>query len=128
MGKLLRHCRLVCRCPDRIAVLWGLVGLCGILYAVIVARRLRVQTIYQPVFEDWLFHLLLPFAAYAMLAVSAYAAHTHARPALFFVGAAALLLLFIGIHNSWDAVTYHVFVRSRQDFDSTRRKRLDDPA
>jgi hypothetical protein len=98
-----------------VAVLWGFVGLCGIVYAVIVARRLRVQTVYQPVFEDWLFHVLLPFAAYAMLAVSAYAAHSHARPALFLVGAAALLLLFIGIHNAWDAVTYHVFVRSRQE-------------
>jgi hypothetical protein len=76
---------------------------------------MRVQSAYQPVFEDWLFHVLLPFAAYAVLAISAYAAHSHARPALFLVGAAALLLLFIGIHNAWDAVTYHVFVRSRQE-------------
>jgi hypothetical protein len=29
---------------------------------------------------------------------------------LFGVGAAALLLLFTGIHNTWDAVTYHIFV------------------
>jgi hypothetical protein len=29
---------------------------------------------------------------------------------MFGVAAAALLLLFIGIHNAWDAVTYHVFV------------------
>jgi len=31
---------------------------------------------------------------------------------LFFVAAAALLLLFAGIHNAWDAVTYHIFVVS----------------
>jgi hypothetical protein len=31
--------------------------------------------------------------------------------ALFLVAGAALLLLFIGIHNAWDAVIYHVFVR-----------------
>lgn len=98
-----------------VAVLWGLVGLCGVVYVAVVARRMRVQSAYQPVFEDWLFHVLLPFAAYAVLAISAYAAHSHARPALFLVGAAALLLLFIGIHNAWDAVTYHVFVRSRQE-------------
>ena len=98
-----------------VAVLWGSVGLCGVVYVVIVARRMRVQSAYQPVFEDWLFHVLLPFAAYAVLAISAYAARSHARPALFLVGAAALLLLFIGIHNAWDAVTYHVFVRSRQE-------------
>ena len=97
-----------------VAALWGVVGLCGMVYTVIVARRLRVQTTYQPVFEDWLFHVLLPLAAYAALAVSAGAAHSHARPALFLVAAEALLLLFIGIHNAWDTVTYHVFVRKRE--------------
>ena len=34
--------------------------------------------------------------------------------ALFGVGAAALLLLFCGIHNAWDAVTYHVFNRKSE--------------
>ena len=29
------------------------------------------------------------------------------------VGTAALLLLFIGIHNAWDAVVYHMFVNKR---------------
>jgi hypothetical protein len=93
------------------AALWGLVGLCGIAYTVVVIRRIRVQTIYRPVFEDWLFHVLLPITAYAMLAGSACAAGWHRRPALFVVGAATLILLFIGIHNAWDAVTYHVFVQ-----------------
>jgi hypothetical protein len=91
------------------------VGVCGVVYVVVVARRMRIQSAYQPVFEDWLFHVLLPIAAYAVLAISAYAAHSYARPALFLVGAAALLLLFIGIHNAWDAVMYHVFVRSKQE-------------
>jgi hypothetical protein len=98
---------------DSVALLWALVGFIGIVYAIIVARRLRVQTAYEPVFEDWLFHVLLPFAAYAMLVGSACTAHFHTRPALFIVGAAALLLLFIGIHNAWDTVTYHVFVKKR---------------
>ncbi len=98
-----------------VAVLWGLVGLSGIVYAVVVAWRMRKQAVYQPDFEDWLFHVLLPFAAYAVLAISAYAALSRTREALFGVGAAALLMLFIGIHNAWDAVTYHVFVRSREE-------------
>ena len=92
------------------AVCWGLLGLGGVAYALIVARRLRSQKAYQPVFEDWLFHALLPFAAYATLAASACAARAHTYGALFSVAATALLLLFIGIHNAWDAVTYHVFV------------------
>jgi hypothetical protein len=103
------------------AVLWGLVGLTGILYEIIVARRMRVQVAYTPELEDWLFHVLLPFAAYATLAGSAYAARAHAREALFGVGAAALLLLFIGIHNAWDNVTYHVFVMKRGKHETERR-------
>jgi hypothetical protein len=91
------------------AVLWGLLGLSGIVYAAVVGSRMRRQAAYKPVFEDWLFHLLLPLAAYATLAVTAFAACSHLRGALFCVGAAALLLLFVGIHNAWDAVTYHVF-------------------
>jgi hypothetical protein len=94
-----------------VAVLWGLVGLSGVVYVVLVARRMRLQTIYQAMFEDWLFHVLLPFTSYAALAISAGSAYSHPRPALFIVGAAALLLLFIGIHNAWDTVTYHVFVK-----------------
>ena len=92
-----------------VAVFWGLVGLGGIVYSVVVARRMRVQTVYRPVFEDWLFHVLFPVVAYAMLAVSAYVARSNSRPALFLVGAATLLLLFVGIHNAWDAITYHLF-------------------
>lgn len=105
-----------------VALLWGLVGLGGIVYAVVVARRMRVQTAYKPVFEDWLFHVLLPFTAYAMLGGSAIAARSLTRPALFTVGAAALLLLFVGIHNAWDAVTYHVFVRRRGPQEDERNR------
>lgn len=98
-----------------VAVLWGLLGVGGIVYIVIVSRRMRNQTAYRPVFEDWLFHALLPFTAYTALAVSAYAALYSVRPALYLVGAAALVLLLIGIHNAWDAITYQVFVRAKQD-------------
>ena len=97
-----------------VAILWGLAGLYGMIYTAIVARRLRGQTAYRPVFEDWLFHVLLPLAAYLALAISACVAPSHARPALFLVAAAALVLLFIGIHNAWDTVTYHVFVRKQE--------------
>jgi len=85
-------------------------GLAGVAYVVIVARRIRTQSVYEPDFEDWLFHLLMPLAAYALLALSALAASSHADEVLFGVGAATLLLLFIGIHNAWDAVAYHVLV------------------
>jgi len=89
------------------AVLWGLIGFGGVSYAAVVGRRMRKQATYRPELEDWLFHLVLPLAAYALLAAAAFPALSHAREALFGVGAAALLLLFAGIHNTWDSVSYH---------------------
>jgi hypothetical protein len=102
------------------AMVWGLVGFCGIVYEIIVVQRMRVQTLYKPVSEDWVFHVVLPIAAYVGLVVSAYAARTHLRAALFGVAAAVLLLLFVGIHNAWDAVTYHVFVSKQRQAQSDR--------
>jgi len=100
-----------------VAVLWGLLGLAGAAYSVLVAWRVRRQTYYRPVLEDWSFHVLLPLIAYAMLALTALAAPLHVRAALFGVGAAALLLLFSGIHNAWDTVAYFVFVQRKGDKD-----------
>ena len=85
----------------------------GITYTVIVARRMRSQTFYQPEFEDWLFHAMLPLLAYATLAMSAFAAPLQTREALFGVGAASLLLLFSGIHNAWDSDAYQVFTNKQ---------------
>ncbi len=92
-------------------LLCGAVGLAGIAYATLVTWRVRRQTAYRPEFEDWLFHVLLPFAAYGTLFATGLAAASDLRGALLGVGAAVLLLLFIGIHNAWDAVTYHVFFK-----------------
>jgi hypothetical protein len=103
-----------------VAALWGVAALCGVAYVAVVARHLRVQTAYAPVVEDWLFHVLLPFASYATLGVSAWVAYSHPRPATFLFGGAVLLLLFTGIHNAWDAVIYHVFVRRRGQMEVER--------
>lgn len=93
------------------AAFWGSVGLAGVVYDLIIVRRMRTQNAYRPEFEDWLFHALLPFSAYLVLAVSAYAVRFYLRGALFGVASAVMLLLFVGIHNAWDAVVYHVFVQ-----------------
>ena len=101
------------------AVAWGLVGLASRRFVYArdsppyagadpVPARIR-----RLVFEDSLCHVVLP-AAYAALAVSAYATQSHAYEALFGVAAAASLLLFCGIHNAWDAVTYHLLNRKSE--------------
>jgi hypothetical protein len=84
----------------------GLCGAAGLAFMGRAVRHARRQTDYIPVFEDWLFHFLLPAVAYAGLAVPAFAIMSHPRPALFAIGGAAVLLLLVGIHNAWDSVTY----------------------
>jgi hypothetical protein len=91
------------------AVVWGLCGLSGIGYMIANARRIQKQSTYRPVFEDWLFHAVLPLLAYTALAVTAITAFYSLRQTLYGVAAAALVLLFSGIHNAWDAVAYHAF-------------------
>jgi hypothetical protein len=97
-------------------LLWGAVGIAGLAYALFTTLRMRRQTAYRPQLEDWAFHALLPILAYAALAASAFTASSCTRESLFAVGGASLLLLFVGIHNSWDSVTWHV-LSSRRDGD-----------
>ncbi len=97
-----------------VAVHLGVIGFLGIVYTLVVVRRMQTQRTYRPVAEDWLFHVLLPFIGYGLLGSAAYVAFSQVRLALFLLGGAALLLLFIGIHNAWDAITYHVFVRRKR--------------
>jgi hypothetical protein len=92
------------------AVGWGVVGAAGAVYTLLVTRRMREQQAYRPQIEDWLFHSVFPCAAYVALVAAAVASRTYLREALFTVAASAVTLLFVGIHNAWDAVTYHVFV------------------
>jgi hypothetical protein len=93
-------------------VLWhaglvlGLSGLAGLLYSIVIVRRMSGQTFYQPVLEDWLWHVVFPLISYVAFVVAAILLPGNPTSMLFIVGAAMMLLLFIGIHNAWDNVTY----------------------
>jgi hypothetical protein len=90
------------------AVILGITGLGGVAYTSIVLRRIRRQTAYTPVLEDWLGHVIFPLTAYAALVIAAMVLPDNSSPALFIIGAVTISLLFIGIHNAWDTVTYLV--------------------
>jgi len=87
-------------------VILTLGGLVGIAYAGIVTARARRQRAYQPVFEDWVWHSVLPIGAYALMLGGALATTGGPGRGLFAIGASTLLLLFIGIHNAWDSIAY----------------------
>jgi hypothetical protein len=85
----------------------GIAGAAGVAYTLIVTRRAHRQTNYRPVLEDWVWHALIPFVAYLSYAIAGLGAHARSLTSEFVIAAGTLLLLFCGIHNSWDSVTYN---------------------
>lgn len=83
-----------------------------VLYIAWITGRARRVTGYQPVLEDWIFHVGLPFACYGALLVAGIAAHT--SWSLYVIAASALLLLYIGIHNAWDTAIYLSMAKKQQ--------------
>lgn len=97
------------------SLLLGLAGLAGVVYIGVIFRRTRRQTDYEPVLEDWLWHIILPLISYTGLVVAAILLAAFPDPDLFGIATVAILFLFIGIHNAWDTVTYMAFQQSQQD-------------
>jgi hypothetical protein len=93
----------------------GACGLGGLAYSVVIVVRARRQTAYKPVWQDWVWHGLLPLVVYAALALTALLLRRDTHVALFGVGAAALGLLLIGIHNAWDTIEHIVITQSADD-------------
>ena len=83
-----------------------ILGAAGVVYGIATARRAHRQTGYEPVFEDWLWHVGFPMVSYGTLFITGLAAYRHLTGALYFVAAVTMLLLFTGIHNAWDAAVY----------------------
>ena len=91
----------------------GVCGLGGILYSVSITVRMRREKAYIPVRSDWVWHILLPLIAYVCLLGSAAVVWVGAAPALYSVAVGVLLLLYIGIHNAWDAAMWMAVHRRR---------------
>ncbi len=99
--------------PRGASVALAMCGLSGLGYVTIVTHRAHRQRDYEPVWEDWIWHAVLPCGAYAAFAVGALLLSSTTRTALFVVGGGALGLLLIAIHNAWDAVTHFVVAAAR---------------
>ena len=88
------------------AMALSIYGGMGLVYTGIVTRRALHQVGYQPVLEDWVWHSVIPAAAYSTTLVAGIALPRGPDSALFCVAAATITLLFVGIHNSWDTLAY----------------------
>jgi hypothetical protein len=89
-----------------VALLLGVAGVYGTGYVVRVMHLTRRQTQYVADVEDWVWYVTLPIVAYLTLLVAAVGLEILPHDALFAFAASVMLLIFIGIRNSWDVVTF----------------------
>ena len=87
------------------AVGLGVIGLYGLGYVVrAIVLSFRISG-YAPDLEDWTWFTVAPLIGYG--AVLAGALILYRDPwGIFVVAGGAMLLMFIGIRNSWDVITY----------------------
>lgn len=81
-------------------------GVAGVLYGLVVVRRALRSEKYRPNLEDWVWHAVLPLVAYITLTIAAVLFTHDTTTALGLIAGVTLGLVFIGIHNAWDTITY----------------------
>jgi len=90
----------------RVAILTGLSGLIGFGYSARIAFRASKLSTYKPDLEDWICYTILPLIAYGAIFGSSIGLMVAPASALFALAGGVILLIFTGIHNAWDVVTY----------------------
>lgn len=81
-------------------------GAAGALYILNALRHALRQSHYQPDLGDWCWYTVLPLASYLTVLVIGLRLTAHPETLLFLLAGVALVLLYTGIHNAWDTVTY----------------------
>jgi hypothetical protein len=90
------------------AILLGLAALCGVVYVARLAALTKRLDSYDADLEDWIWYTILPFIAYGAILAGAITLAKFPVDAMFALAAGVATLIFIGIHNAWDIVTYIV--------------------
>ena len=93
-----------------------IVAVVGVAYVTWISVEAWRQEAYTPVRSDWAWHTVLPLIAYVGLLIAGTMAGSATAASMYVVGAAALLLLFIGIHNAWDGAIW-MMISARRDAD-----------
>ena len=95
-----------------------------LIYTGVIASNLRrFARDYVPVLEDWLWHVILPAIVYCALLAMAFLVWRQPRQSMYGIASSLMLLLFIGVHNSWD-VAVSVTIQKKK---AEAEKELDVP-
>ncbi|HEY3676477.1 MAG TPA: hypothetical protein VGK84_10850 [Candidatus Tumulicola sp.] len=102
------------------AIAIAVLGAYGVVYISYLMVRASRLTSYRPDVEDWVWFSIMPFCAYVAMCAGGLGLLVVPSRALFAVGGASLLLIFIGIRNSWDVVTFLAVNGPPQDDDDPK--------
>ena len=106
-----------------VRLLLGIFGVGMVFYQLIIMRRMRRMPHYQSTLEDWLWYMVFPLIANVLLILAAFVLPKNPSPALYVVGSAMILLLLVGIRNSWDNVTFLAVRRARPEETRNEKRR-----
>ena len=105
--------------PGMLFVVSGLVG--GGYIGRVLLRILGSES-YRPDLDELFWYTIIPLAAYITLAAAGISLSVAPTQALYALAAAALVLIFVGIHNAWDIVTYLIIEDYRREPSATSNK------
>ncbi|HWU24993.1 MAG TPA: hypothetical protein VN154_01205 [Rhizomicrobium sp.] len=91
--------------PSAFVVLLGAGGIAGTIYCVVVARRVSALKLDL---DDRIFYIVLPILTYPVMTAAAAMTFGRGMPALETLAAALVILLIIGMRNSWDMATFMI--------------------
>lgn len=95
-----------------VSLVLGLLGAGEVIYLGIVIEQMRHVPGYQTPLKDWLWYMVFPLITYVALIAAALALPGNPVLALYGVSAIMVTLLFLGIHNAWDLVTFLAIERA----------------
>jgi hypothetical protein len=88
-----------------LSVCVGMLGTLGVIYSLTIFVHAH-KAEYNPDVEDWIWYTALPLAAHFALVVSAVLLWKDVAWSLYVVATATMAFVLLGVHNSWDTVTY----------------------
>ena len=101
---------------------FGSASLGLLIYTGAIASSMRRFALnYLPVLEDWIWHVILPALVYCTLLAMGFSLWREPRESMYGIAAALLLLLFVGIHNSWD-VAVSLTVQNKKEENKKEEK------
>jgi len=99
-----------------LSVGFGSVAIGLLIYTgVITANMRRFAKDYTPVLEDWIWHVFLPLIVYCVMLAMAFLLWRQPRQSMYGIASALTLLLFVGIHNSWDVAVSVTMQKKKEE-------------